>query len=207
MIRFLPTAILILLISCSSDNSPRSGDTGMAEGAPGGMSSRDTMRPVTADTGAVGGNTAATPAAVLSQMNVANTMEIQLSTLAVKKATSPKVRAIAQKLATHHTKNREEVRALAQKLNVTLVPAQGGSVSSADSAAMPQNLQTQSGAEFDRAFVQHQIDAHQSNIERIQNQTIPAVQDAQIKAYLQKTLTAMQGHLKNLQQVQQQLAS
>jgi putative membrane protein len=179
----------------------------MAEGAPGGISSRDTMPSAMGDTGVVGGNGEATPAGVLSQMNVSNTTEIQLSTLAAKKAGSPQVKQIARKLVTDHTKNREEVRALAQKVNVTLTPAQGGSVSSADSVAMPQDLQTLSGAAFDKAWLQNQINAHNANIQRIQNQTLPAIQDPQIKSYLQKTLTDMQGHLGSLEQVEQQLGS
>lgn len=203
----LPAATLLLLLACSSENNRRSGDTGMAEGAPGGLSTHDTMPSAMGDSAAVGGNAEATPAAVLSQMNVANTTEIQLSTLATKKARSPQVKQIARKLLADHTKNREQVRALAQKVNVTLTPAQGGSMSSGDSVAMPQDLQAKSGAEFDKAFIQYQIDAHQSNIERIQNQTLPSVQDEQIKAYLQKTVTDMQGHLAALQQVQQQLGS
>jgi putative membrane protein len=199
-------AVLLLVIACSSENNRRSGDTGMAEGAPGGISSQDTMPSATGD-GAVGGNGEATPAGVLSQMNVANTTEIQLSTLATKKASSPQVKQIAGKLVAHHNKNREEVRALAQKVNVTLTPARGGSVSSADSVAMPQDLQTLSGAEFDKAWVQYQINAHNANIQRIQNQTLPSVQDPQIKSYLQKTLTSMQGHLASLEQIEQQLGS
>ena len=204
----LPAAtVLLLLIACSSENTRRSGDTGMAEGAPGGISSRDTMPSAMADTGAIGGNAEATPAGVLSQMNVSNTTEIQLSTLAAKMASSPQVKQIARKLVTDHTKNREAVRALAQKVNVSLTPAQGGSVSSADSVAMPEDLRNLSGAEFDQAWLQYQINAHNSNIQRIQNQTLPAVQDPQIKTYLQKTLTDMQGHLASLEQVEQQLGS
>jgi putative membrane protein len=115
------------------------------------------------------------------------------------------VKQIAKKLAADHTKNREQVRALAKELNVTLTPGQGGSVSSGDSVAMPQDLQTLSGTQFDKAFIQYQLDAHRSNVERIQNQTLPAVQDESVKVYLQNTLTEMQGHLSSLQRVQQQL--
>jgi putative membrane protein len=106
-----------------------------------------------------------------------------------------------------HTKNREEVRALAQKVNVTLTPTQGGSISSADSAALPQDLQNLSGAAFDKAWLRHQIEAHNTNIQRIQNQTLPAVQDPRIKTYLQKTLTDMQTHLASLEHAEQQLGS
>jgi putative membrane protein len=179
----------------------------MAEGAPGGLSTHDTMPSAMGDTGGVAGEGETTPAGVLSQMNVANTTEIGLSKLATRKASSPQVKQIARKLVADHTKNREEVRALAQKVNVTLTPTQGGSISSADSAALPQDLQNLSGAAFDKAWLRHQIEAHNTNIQRIQNQTLPAVQDPRIKTYLQKTLTDMQTHLASLEHAEQQLGS
>ena len=203
----LPVAVLGVLIACSSGDNRRGGDTGMADSAAGGLSTRDTMMSMPEDSGPVGGNTAVTPQGVLSQMNVANTTEIQLGTVASKKASSAAVKRIARKLVADHSKNRDQVRALAQKLNVSLTPAQGGSVAAADSAAMPADLAGKSGAEFDRAFVQHEIDDHQSNVEKIESQILPSMQDEQIKAYLQKTVTEMQGHLSTLKQVQQQLGS
>jgi len=211
---FIPVAVVAVLVSCSSGNR-RNTESGMVEGGAGGLSTRDTIpsgamgsprsdsTAKTADSSA----TASSPAAILSQMNVANTTEIQLATLAAKKASSPKVKQIARKLATDHSKNREQLRGLAQKLNVTLTPAQGGSVSAADSAAMPPDLQGKSGRNFDRAFVQHEIADHQSNIQKLQTQAIPSAQDAAVKAYLRKTITEMQAHLSSLKQVQQQLGS
>jgi putative membrane protein len=211
---FIPVAVMAVLVSCSSGNR-RNTDTGMVEGGAGGLSTRDTIpsgamgsprsdsTPATVDSS----TTASSPAAILSQMNVANTMEIQLATLAARKASSPKVKQIARKLATDHSKNREQLRGLAQKLTVTLTPAQGGSVSAADSAAMPPDLQGKSGRNFDRAFVQHEIADHQSNIQKLQTQAIPSARDAAVKAYLQKTVTEMQAHLSSLKQVQQQLGS
>jgi putative membrane protein len=211
----IPVVVMAVLVSCSSGNR-RNTDTGMVEGGAGGLSTRDTI-----PSGAMGSPrsdsiaattvnssaTASSPAAILSQMNVANTTEIQLATLAARRASSPKVKQIARKLAGDHSKNREQLRGLAQKLNVTLTPAQGGSVSAADSAAMPADLQGKSGRNFDRTFVQHEIADHQSNIQKLQTQAIPSAQDAAVKAYLQKTVTEMQAHLSSLKQVQQQLGS
>ena len=202
---WIPGTILILSLACSSGDNRRGGDTGMADSAAGGMSSHDTMP--TDSSPAVGGNTSVTPEGVLSQLNVANTTEIQLASVAAKKARSAQVKQIARKLVTDHTKNRDQLRALAQKLNVKLTSSQGGSVSAADSAAMPADLQTKSGADFDRAFVQHEIDDHQSNIEKIEGQILPSMQDEQVKSYLQKTVAEMQGHLSSLQKLQQQLGS
>jgi putative membrane protein len=204
---WFPSALLGLLVACSSGDNRPGGDTGMADSAAGGLSSHDTMSTMSGDSTAVSGNTAVTPEGVLSQMNVANTTEIQLATVATKKASSPQVKQIARKLLTDHTKNRQQVRALAQKLNVSLTPGQGGSVSASDSAAMPTDLQAKTGAEFDRAFIQHEIDDHQSNVDKIQKQILPSLQNEQIKTYLQKTVTEMQGHLSSRKQVQQQLSS
>ena len=204
----LPAAALALLTFCSPGND-RQSDTGLANEGSGGMSSRDTApssAPAPAGTG-TGASTEATPAAILSQMNVGNTMEIQLSRMGAKQATSPAVKRIATQLVTDHSKNRQEVTTLAKKLNVSLTPAAGGSVSASDSAAMPAELQGASGAEFDRAFVQHQIQLHQNHIQKIQSQTLPAVQEPQVRAYLQKTLKAMQGHLATLEKTEQQLSS
>lgn len=189
-----PAAVLGLLTSCSPQSNRRTAETGMAEGGPSGDSA-------TANASSV------TPSAILSQLYVANTTEIQLSKLAAKQASSPAVKRLANELAADHSKNREEVRALAQKLGITLIPAVGGDISAADSAAMPPELQGKSGADFAKAFIEFEIREHQTNIEKIQDTLLPAGQDVEVKAYLQKTLTGMQRHLAKLNQVQQQLSS
>jgi putative membrane protein len=201
----LSAALFALLLSCSSNDDRRGGDTGMADSAPGGIGSRDTMQPVMGDSAGRSAADATTPAGILSQLNVANTMEIQLATLAAKQAASPDVKQVARKMAADHARNREQVRALAQKLDVTLTPAQGGSLSAADSVALPRDLQGKSGADFDRAFIQHEINDHQSNIQKIETQMLSSAQDPQLKSYLQKTVTEMQSHLASLEQVQERL--
>lgn len=194
-----PAAALALLTFCSPGNNRRTGETGMAA---------DTAaRPATDSTATAPGGEAVTPAAILSQLYEANTTEIQVSRLAAKKATSPAVKRVAAKLAADHAKNLEEERALAQKLNISLTPATGAEASAADSSALPSDLQGKTGPDFDRAFVELEIKGHEDNIQKIQTQLLPAASNAEVKAYIQKTLTAIQGHLASLKQVQQQLGS
>ena len=212
-----PAAALALLTFCTPGNNRQSGDTGMAQGGAGGQSSSDTMAgssSASANSSSAAADTASnsaagptTPAAILSQLSMANTMEIQLTKVAEKKASSSKVKQVAAKLLADHTKNEAQVKALAKQMNVTLTPSAGANPGAADSAAMPSELQGKSGAQFDQAFVQHEIDDHQSNIEKIQSQMLPSVQNPQVKSYLQKTLTAMQGHLASLKQAQKGLGS
>jgi putative membrane protein len=194
-----PAAALALLTFCSPGNNRRTGETG--------MTTDTTARPSTDSASASPGAEAATPAAILSQLYAANTAEIQVSKLAARKAASPAVKRVAAKLAADHAKNREEERALAQKLNITLTPAAGAETSAADSTALPSDIQGKTGRDFDKAFVEHEIKDHEDNIQKIQTQLLPAASNPEVKAYLQKTLTAMQGHLASLKQVQQQLGS
>ena len=202
----LPAAALLLLTFCSPGNDRRAAETETASDGAGGLSSHNTM-PAPAPAASAGAADATTPAAILSQMNVTNTAEIQLARMAAKKATSPDVKKMAEKLAVEHSKNREQVRALAQKLGASMTPAAGGDVTTSDSAAVPSDLQEKSGAEFDRAFLQHQVMDHESNIQKIQNQMLPSVQDPQVKMYLQRTLADMQGHLASLKEVQLKIGS
>lgn len=199
-------AALIILASCSPADERRAGATETGSNGAGRLSSSDTM-PAPAAPASATTDSAATPAAILSQMNVANTAEIQVARMAAKKASSSDVKKLAEKLAVDHSKNREEVKALARKLNQPVTPAAGGDITAPDSAAMPSDLEGKSGADFDRAFVEHQIRVHQSNIQKLQDQMLPAADNAQVKVYLQKTLADMQRHLASLQEVQQKISS
>lgn len=189
-----PAVALTVLTFCSPDNNRRGRETGMAEGVPAGDSGP-------ADAGTI------SPDAILSQLHVANTAEVQLCHLAARKASAPTVRQLARKFAADHARNREEERALAQKLDLSPIAAAGGDISVGDSASVPPELKSSTGRDFDEAFVAHEIKEHQDNIETLRSQLIPAAQNAELKAYLQKTLTVMQGHLANLKQVQQQFGS
>jgi putative membrane protein len=207
----VPSAIMAFLVSCSPGNR-KDDESGMAEGGAGGLSSRDTLATSTATdsittTHSTTTSTASAAAAILSQLNAANTAELQLATAAAKKAASPKVKQIASKLAADHRNNREQLQALAQRLNLDLTPAQGENMSVADSAAAPSELVGKSGRDFDRAYVEHEINEHEANVQKLQTQAIPSVQNADVKAFLQKTLTEMQSHLSSLEQVQKQLGS
>jgi putative membrane protein len=200
----LPAAASALLTFCSTDNNRRGSDTGIAEGGAGGFSVHDTM-PSSAGYTASAPSAGTSPAGILSQLDLANSAEIQLSRLAARKASSPAVKRLAAKLVADHVKNREEERALAQKLSVSLTPAADADVSGGDRDSLPPELQGKTGPDFDKAFVELESEKHHDNIGKIQTQLLPAAQNAEVKAYLQKTLTEMQGHLVSLKQVQQRL--
>ncbi|MBA3521464.1 MAG: DUF4142 domain-containing protein [Gemmatimonadales bacterium] len=193
----LSALALAALIGCSPGSNDR-----QQGGAAGESGMGDTMGAPLGDTAsATGSNTPVTPAGILSQISTSNAAEITMSRPAAKKAQSPAVKQIANQLVKEHTQNQKELEALARQVDVDLTAAAGGSApDSAEMAGL-------SGAEFDRAFVGKQIEAHQANISSVQNQFLPAAQNPQVRSYLQKTLTSLQGHLASLEKAQQRLGT
>lgn len=203
----IPAIALAVLMACTPGQTERrqggegdgSAETGMRGDGAGGLSSQDT-----ASSGTPTGTGEASLSGIFSRLELANTAEIQIGELGTKQAQSPAVKKIAQQLVTEHTKNRAELEAMAKQKGVELVPRAGGNTMRDTSGVLA--LKGLEGAAFDSAFVQAQIEAHQTNLDAIQNQMLPAARDdQQVAQYLQKTQAAMQKHLTTLQQIQRQL--
>jgi putative membrane protein len=150
-------------------------------------------------------NPAAKPAlddaAILAQLAQANTQEIRGAEVAMKQAHSSAVKSLARKLEADHKANLKQGDALATKLGAT--PAQPDTSASAEMTA----LQGKSGAAFDSAFVQQEIQDHQANIDKLQNTFLPAAQSPELKALIQKTIPTLQQHLDAAQAAQKKLGS
>jgi putative membrane protein len=176
-------------------NYNRGMDTGMG----GARTGTDTSL---GGAGRMGGETL-DAAGILTMLAIANTQEIQEARFVQNHGSTAAVKSLARKLETDHKANMQKGRTIAGQLGVSgRLPTD---TTAADAA--PAQLQGMTGAALDRAYVQHQIEAHRTNIDRIRNQMLPAAQDAQLKQYLQQTVTAMEGHLKQVQQVEQRLGS
>ncbi|HEU4588560.1 MAG TPA: DUF4142 domain-containing protein, partial [Gemmatimonadales bacterium] len=150
------------------------------------------------------GTTGNEASGLLSVISTANQTEIQAAKDAQSKASSPQVKRFAAKLAQDHQKNDQQAQALAKRLGVDLASG-AGAASESQSAAMGE-LAGKTGAEFDRAYVQREIQDHQQNIDKIEQQMLPAAKDPQVKAFLQKTDKAMKNHLQMAKQLEQQLS-
>ncbi len=187
---------LALLLACGGGDRETTPGAGAAGGETG-------LTADTASTGTPAGEGEASLSGILSRLELANTAEIQTSELATKQARSPAVKKFATTLLTDHRQNLAELEKLAKQKGVDLVPAAGGNTARDTAGVLA--LRSLKGTDFDTAFVAGQLEAHQTNLDAIENQMLPAAQDAEVKQYLQKTQTAMQKHLVALQEIQGQL--
>lgn len=187
-------------------------DEGTAEGDAGAVtesadSSAAATMPVGADTmamaGAGGQLTDANVAAVLS---VADSGEIRPSQAAQQQAQNAQVKEYAQMMVTEHGMLEDSLRALTGRLGVTPAPnAMSQQLRTQADSAMSA-LQGQTGANFDRAYMQWMVASHQATLTALDTQLIPAIQNAEMRTAVQQQVRPrVEQHLQRAQQIQSSL--
>jgi putative membrane protein len=137
----------------------------------------------------------------------ANQVDIDAGQLGKFKATSPDVKAFAQRMITDHTAVNTSAKALAEKLKVT---PESNATSESLKKGGDQNvakLKTLSGAAFDRAYVDNEVTYHQSVLDALDKTLIPSAKNAELKDLLVKTRPAFVDHLKHAKKLQSSLGA
>ena len=132
-------------------------------------------------------------ATIVAIFDAANTADIETGTLAVERAQRADVREYAAMLARDHKAVRQLGRDLARKLDVTPTPPADTAGAAGHAAAM-ERLRTMPAAQFDRAFLQHEIAFHQSVIDAVKGTLLPAIRNEELKALVVKVAPAFESH-------------
>jgi len=91
-----------------------------------------------------------------------------------------------------HKAVRQQGRDLARKLSVTPTAPE---------------LRGKSGRDFDRAYAAHEVAFHQAVLDAVQGTLLPAIKNAELKAFVEKVGPAFQGHLEAAKQLQKRLTA
>ncbi|HEU4763981.1 MAG TPA: DUF4142 domain-containing protein [Gemmatimonadales bacterium] len=143
-------------------------------------------------------------ATIVAIFDAANTADIETGDLAAKMGHDKRVRALGAQFAHDHATVRQQGRDLAKKLGVTPTPP-AGDKSAADQAAVMKLLRSKKGAEFDKAYLQHEVEFHAAVIDAVTKTLLPAIQNAELKAFVERVAPAFQGHMIAAQQLQKDL--
>ena len=145
---------------------------------------------------AQGGKPKLDDAAIVGIFDAANTWDISTGAAAAKRGTRADVQAFGQQLASDHKAVRQQGRDLAKKLGVTPTPVAKDFALLNDYNSTMKKLGGLSGAEFDKAFLEHEIAYHKAVIDAVTTQFLPTIQNAELKAFVTKIAPAFQAHLK-----------
>ncbi len=116
--------------------------------------------------------------------------EVELGKLAQQKGASEQVKGFGTQMVTDHTKAGDELKALAASKGVTLPATPGKHQKDID------KLGKKSGADFDRDYARHMVDAHKKAVSLFQKAS-KSGGDADVKAFAGKTLPTLQQHLEH----------
>ena len=149
---------------------------------------------------------APTDAQIASIVVTANQVDIDAGKLAESKGSNAEVKAFGKQMVTDHSGVNKQAVALVTKLKVT--PEDNATSKSLKSGGEDnvKNLKKLSGAAFDRAYVDHEVDYHQQVLDAIDKTLIPSAQNAELKNLLVSVRPAFVAHLDHAKHLQASLA-
>jgi putative membrane protein len=133
-------------------------------------------------------------ATIVAIFDAANTYDIETGMLGERKGSSKEVKAVAAGLIRDHKAVRQQGRDLAAKLGVTPTPPAVNPLAAQHAKALTE-LKAKSGAEFDKAFLDHEIAYHQAVIDAVTRTLLPAIKNAELRKFVESVAPAFQAHL------------
>ncbi len=135
----------------------------------------------------------------------ANQVDIDAGKLAERKTRSKEVKEFAELMVTDHTGVNKAATELAQQLKVTPEdsPTAEGLKKGGDENLA--SLRKLSGAEFDKAYVGHEVAYHEAVLDAMDKTLIPGAGKEELKALLVKVRPAFVHHLEHAKQLQAKL--
>jgi putative membrane protein len=135
----------------------------------------------------------------------ANQIDINAGKLALQKSHNAEVRKFAQEMVNDHAAVNKSVAQLGAKLYVTPADSPTRASLKKGAAESEAHLKTLSGAAFDRAYVDHEVDYHKQVIDAVKTVLIPNAKNAELKSALEGTAPMFRGHLEHAEQLQTSL--
>lgn len=137
---------------------------------------------------------------VLALFDEANTADIWTGRLAFSKGQSADVRNLGAMVMADHEAVQQMARDLAKKQRISVAPPANDD-SAKGLAAGVALLQSKSGAEFDRAYLAHELQFHRDAIAAVKSTLLPAAANEELKALLTTVLAGFEHHLAETRRV------
>ncbi|MFN8571222.1 MAG: DUF4142 domain-containing protein [Gemmatimonadaceae bacterium] len=167
----------------------------------------DSSNPAMAPAAAMRDSVPATPTAlsdaqIAKIVMVANANDSAGGALAATKATAADVKAFGRTMVRDHGMLNKSVTDLATKLSLTAENSDASTRMEQDGKDGLSRLQTLSGAEFDRAYIDQEVAGHEKVLNELNETLIPAAQNAELKTLLNQAKGAVSGHLERAKALQ-----
>ena len=146
-------------------------------------------------------------AEIAHALSAVHAVEAELAASVVDRVANGSVRTYASTLAADHQALRTETDAVAQQATIT--PAENAVAQEmlASAQAARTRLDALTGAELDRAYIEHEGAFHQRLLDVFDRSLIPGAQNAELRQLLVDTRPAVDAHLQRARQILATLGS
>jgi putative membrane protein len=121
--------------------------------------------------------------------------EVELGKLALSKTHIASLKKFAQMMVDDHGKANDELKAIAQKKNITLPDAVDN-----DHKQKIADLEKKHGKDFDKAYVNAMIDGHKKTLDLMEKEAKDG-KDPDLKAFAEKTAPTVKMHLESIKTI------
>jgi putative membrane protein len=183
-------ALLIGGISACADarNDEQEAGTDTAAAAPANAPAQTTSGPSDAE--------------IMHIVKTANDADIEGGNMAKTKGQNAEVKAFGGLMISDHTALNTQGDSLAQRANLTPASNPTSQQLMSEHQAAAQKLQALNGAEFDKAYIAHEVDMHQKLLDNLDRTLIPAAQNADLKNALTQARAKVEAHLNRAKDIQ-----
>jgi putative membrane protein len=193
--RHLLASSLVLAAALTACGRPRN-DTAQA---------RDTSAMTGSASGRAPSDSALSDQDIASIVMAANTLDSTNGALARGKTSNSTVRQFGERMVREHGQLNQQVKSLGRRLNLT--PGENEKVREMRNDAQDKirDLSSKTGAEFDHAYIDAEIDMHEHVIDALDHQLIPGADNADLRNLLTQARAAVQSHLDQARTIKQTL--
>jgi putative membrane protein len=140
---------------------------------------------------------------ILNILHLANAGEIEQGKLAAQKATHAKVKQFAAMMVKDHGDVETKGKDIATKNKLaTGVTSTAAMTLENDAKQFTQSMQSMTGADFDRAYMETQVKEHQAVLDLIDKKLLPNVNQPDVKGLIQAVRPKIEAHLKQAKDIQ-----
>jgi putative membrane protein len=134
-----------------------------------------------------------------------NQIAVDMAKLAKTKSKNEEVIKFADLMIRDHQSTIDKAVALVKKLNVTPKVNDLSNKLNSDASAETKLLESKSGDDFNKAYINEEVAYHQEVLNTIQKVLIPQTKNAELKALLQNAVPVVETHLEHAKMLQKTL--
>ena len=127
----------------------------------------------------------------------ANQIDIDFAKIAIARTKNDQILNFARTMMTDHQAEIDQATALVTKLKITPMDNELSKKLNADAAETRKKLNEKSDKDFDKAYIDNEVDYHKDVISTVEDVLIPQAQNTDLKALLKKLVPTLETHLEH----------